>query len=423
MMPFLLYQFKIALCIAAFTSVYFLLFRKETFYRFNRIYLLSSLILSVALPGLTFIPFNLETKGIIPVLLDSVTVYANRVTTGNTAHIQPLIIITLLYGCITFIFAGYLACQLARLVKLLLRSRITVQNDHKLIMLPGGNTSFSFFNIVFIHPALVNTTSCDQVIRHELAHARQFHSMDILILQFIKIFQWFNPFLFLLEKTLKETHEYLADTAVLEQDGRSDRYRLLLLTQVFGIQPGIFSFFNYSLIKNRLTMMTKEKSPLRNRLKYLAALPLILFLGLLMCCKLNKTADVPPPPPPPPPPAEISTTAETIVPEDGEPALILVEEQAKFQGGDINAFRDWVQKYLVYPPEAIKNGIYGRVTVQFAVSSKGKVCDIKVLRSASPLLDKESIRVMQLSPDWVPAKQDGKNVKQQFVMPVVFALQ
>jgi len=170
-------------------------------------------------------------------------------------------------------------------------------------------------------------------------------------------------------------------------------------------------------------MMTKEKSPSRNRLKYLVALPLVFILGLLMCCKLNKTENVPPPPPPPPPPPEIITTVDTVMPEDGEPAFYIVEEQATFQGGDVSAFRDWVQKNLVYPPEAIKNGIFGKVTVQFAVSSKGKVCDVKVLRSASPSLSKESIRVIQSSPDWVAAKQGGKDVKQQFIMPVVYALQ
>jgi TonB family protein len=223
----------------------------------------------------------------------------------------------------------------------------------------------------------------------------------------------------------KETHEYLADEAVLEQDGQPDQYRMLLLTQVFGVQPGIFSFFNYSLIKNRITMMTKEKSPNRNRLKYLAALPLVFILGLLMCCTIIKSQD----------PVKVTlektkvTTVDVIaedganvVTDDNEPVFVMVEFSAEFKGGDISYFREWVQKNLVYPPEAVKNGIFGRVTVQFAINSKGKVCNVKVLRGVDPLLDKETIRVIQLSPDWKPAKQGGKNVKQQFVIPVIFAL-
>ena len=174
--------------------------------------------------------------------------------------------------------------------------------------------------------------------------------------------------------------------------------------------------------------------------------------------------DIAPPPPPPPPPAaveqqvryaapvvvdtvteqvslaivddvkatvsnepvpetiEVVQEAEPVI-EEEEPAFVFVEEQATFQGGDINSFRDWVQKNLVYPPVAVENGIFGRVTVQFAVSSKGEVVDVKILRGVDPSLDKETIRVINSSPKWGAAKQGGRAVKQQFVIPVIFMLQ
>lgn len=72
---------------------------------------------------------------------------------------------------------------------------------------------------------------------------------------------------------------------------------------------------------------------------------------------------------------------------------------------------------------AVREGIFGRVTVQFAVSSAGKISDIKVLRGADPLLDEETVRVISTSPDRVPAKKAGNNVKQQFVIPVIFMLE
>ena len=164
-------------------------------------------------------------------------------------------------------------------------------------------------------------------------------------------------------------------------------------------------------------MMTKQKSPSRNRLKYLAALPLLLLLFFVMCCNLDKNAipeDLAPPPPPPPPPVEAIT--------DGDGSFIKVDEQALFQGGDIDDFRKWVQSNLAYPEDAIKNGVFGRVTVQFSVSETGKIGDVKVLRGVYPSLDKETVRVIESSPDWLPAKAKGKDVKQQFVMPVVFML-
>jgi protein TonB len=174
--------------------------------------------------------------------------------------------------------------------------------------------------------------------------------------------------------------------------------------------------------------------------------------------------DIPPPPPPPPPPAaleqkvaysapvvvdtvtqemdlaivddvketvsnepvpeniEVVQESEPVI-EEEEPAFVFVEEQATFQGGDVQTFREWVQKNLVYPPVAVENGIFGRVTVQFAVSSRGDVTDVKILRGVDPSLDKETIRVIMSSPKWGAAKQGGRAVKQQFVIPVIFMLQ
>jgi protein TonB len=179
---------------------------------------------------------------------------------------------------------------------------------------------------------------------------------------------------------------------------------------------------------------------------------------------LKTDQDAPPPPPPPPPPPameqQVRYTAPVVVEEaqedmqlsivddvkdatsnepvpetievvsapeedivEDEPAFVFVEEQATFMGGSLDSFREWVLKNMVYPPVAVENGIFGKVIVQFAVNSRGEVVDVKVLRGVDPSLDKESIRVIMSSPKWGAAKQGGRAVKQQFVMPVVFQLQ
>jgi TonB family protein len=258
----------------------------------------------------------------------------------------------------------------------------------------------------------------DPVLYHELAHIRQFHSVDLILIQLVKIFQWFNPFLFFAEKAMQETHEYLADASVMEQDGEADRYRLLLLSRVFGVQPGIFSFFNHSRIKNRMIMLTKQKSPISHRFKYLSVLPVFVLLFLAISCQ--KKTHIPEPVTAEPDTAKVNASPQQ--PGD-EPAFVFVEKQAEFQGGDIEQFREWVQKNLVYPPEAIKAGIFGKVTLQFGVDENGKVGDIKILRGVAPSLDKAAIKTLQSSPDWISAQVGGKNVKQQFVMPVIFMLQ
>jgi len=116
----------------------------------------------------------------------------------------------------------------------------------------------------------------------------------------------------------------------------------------------------------------------------------------------------------------IAPATEEIIEE--EPVYLRVEQNARFQDGDLEKFREWVQKNLVYPPIAVENGIQGTVVVQFYINSKGKLIDSKILRGVDQSLDNEVLRVVNLSPDWEPALLKGKPVMQEFAMPVMFGL-
>lgn len=82
----------------------------------------------------------------------------------------------------------------------------------------------------------------------------------------------------------------------------------------------------------------------------------------------------------------------------------------------------WVYNYVKYPKDAVRDGIQGRVQVSFIISEKGKVQDVKVIKGADYLLDNEAVRVIAASPDWKPAKMDGKNVKSEMTLTVEFKL-
>ena len=172
----------------------------------------------------------------------------------------------------------------------------------------------------------------------------------------------------------------------------------------------------------------------------------------------------PPPPPPPPPPAAIEQQVKFVAPvvvdtvkeevklatsdemkesvtneappeemtvtevkeeviEKEEEGVWFVEENATFMGGDLNTFNTWVKEHVQYPVQASEAGISGKVIVQFSINREGIVCDIKIMRSVHPSLDNEAIKVIQSSPKWTPAKQNGTLVKQNFVIPIVFTLQ
>ena len=113
--------------------------------------------------------------------------------------------------------------------------------------------------------------------------------------------------------------------------------------------------------------------------------------------------------------------AITSIPDNQ--VFFVVEESATFQGGDLNSFREWVLKNLIYPASAREQGITGKVIVQFCIDIKGDISDIKVIRGVNKDIDNEATRVIKSSPQWAPGKQGGKPVKQLFTIPVTFSLQ
>ena len=101
-----------------------------------------------------------------------------------------------------------------------------------------------------------------------------------------------------------------------------------------------------------------------------------------------------------------------------------VEQKPMFNGEDAGKFGLWVFDNIKYPEEAYKNGAQGRVTLQFVISRKGDIKDVKVVKSSgNELLDNEAMRVVSMSPAWTPGKVEGKPVDVLFTFPVVFKLQ
>ena len=100
----------------------------------------------------------------------------------------------------------------------------------------------------------------------------------------------------------------------------------------------------------------------------------------------------------------------------------MVEQKPTFQGGDANSFSKWVFSQITYPEIAKKNGVQGRVTLQFTIDTTGSVTDIKVLRGVDSSVDNEAVRVLSMSPKWEPGRMKGKPVNVVYTFPVVFSM-
>ncbi len=106
-----------------------------------------------------------------------------------------------------------------------------------------------------------------------------------------------------------------------------------------------------------------------------------------------------------------------------EEIFVVVEDMPTFRGGDVDKFREWVQKRVKYPQIAAENGIQGKVFIMFVVEPDGSVSNVQILRGVDPALDDEAIKAVQASPKWVPGKQRGAPVRVRFSITVNFQLQ
>lgn len=115
-------------------------------------------------------------------------------------------------------------------------------------------------------------------------------------------------------------------------------------------------------------------------------------------------------------------TVITKITEKGKLVYFDADVMPKFNGGDSDSFRSFIQENLKYPIEAQKKGATGRVFVQFDVSPKGEVVNANIVRGVDPDLDKEALRVVNSSPKWEPGIEDGKPVTIRYTFPISFSL-
>jgi protein TonB len=119
---------------------------------------------------------------------------------------------------------------------------------------------------------------------------------------------------------------------------------------------------------------------------------------------------------------DIDAFAQEEKEEENEQIFISVEEMPTFDGEGINAFRNYIQRNLIYPEIARENGIEGTIYTRFIVNKNGQVEEISILRGVDPALDEAVVQAIKNSPKWQPGRQRGKAVNVSFTMPVIFSL-
>lgn len=287
-MTLLLFLTKVIVCSAAFFGYYFFFLRNKQFHQYNRYYLLIGAALSIVLPVVQ-IPVLLTGQESNHVLIKTLNVIAVSGWEEEFVVTPHQNVLSLFLTFKNMVFILYLAgvvvltahiIKFIRYIKKLSRTykaeqidRVTFYNTRE----PG--TPFSFFNAVFWNEKIVvSSEKGRQILQHELFHIRAGHSYDIVFLEFITVFFWFNPFYYLFMKEIRAIHEFLADEHASSTADRYD-YAELLVTEAINNKKAVLSNqFFHNQIKRRITMLIKHNPSTFSYLRRVMALPLLLIL-------------------------------------------------------------------------------------------------------------------------------------------------
>ena len=391
MSPFFSYIISVNGYVILLMIGYRLLIQKNNPFSFNRAYLLFTPILSLLLPliEISGTPIEINTSQLYGILLPPIDIENNAIPIWSVGSwLVTLYLIGLVFGFIKMVQTK------------------SVFNS-QFYELEGTTEAFSFLNKIYIGSLL---TKQDQIIayQHELVHINKHHSIDLIVSRLFLLFCWFNPFAYRLPLLLKEQHEYEADHISCNN---SERYIELLLKQQFQISslPLGHHFNANTNLKSRIMRIQKQTKPSLS-IKAIGALLVFITIGFLAIQSLKAT------------PPSITSVETSSITAESDSVYMVVDQMPEYPGGQ-EAMMLFIAENTVYPAKAKKDKIKGQVFISFVVGLEGKVEEVKVIKSAHPLLDQAGLDVINKLSDFdKPGMQDGKVVKVQYNLPINFTL-
>ncbi|MEL6558742.1 MAG: M56 family metallopeptidase, partial [Bacteroidota bacterium] len=437
MRSLLIYNLEVFLCLAVFYLFYQVSLKKETNHHFIRTYLMSSLIFSFAIPFLNLGLFSVSVSEVIP----TVHIPEFAVNANSSEEVSGIQILTenswlIFYSTICiFLFIGLMREFLKIVnVKGNASSEIEFFEGYKVIIHKTKFPTFSFMKTIYLSFDDLNPENSKQkILLHELSHIKGAHSIDILLIEVIRIVFWFNPMVYLYKSALTLSHEYIADQYSVER-GDPQNYVNLLVNQTlsnlglslgshFGRKSGILSewpwarsfSFNKSQTLKRIKMIKNKRK--MNKLKYLIPVLAVVIAAIVVSCveddnltEIEEQA------------SESTAVQETFIEiQTSDEVFLKVEDKPEYAGG-MEAMYNYLANNIKYPEQAQRLGVEGRVFVQFIVHKDGSLSGVKTIKGIGAGCDAEAVRVIKNMPNWIPGKQSGQTVKVRMVMPVFFKL-
>ena len=462
MTSFIIYLFEVTVCSVLFAGYYWWVLRDSSFYRWNRLYINASVVLSLVVPLLNIT--ILVSPIALPATYDYVVNYimvedTNITTIPAQSEISPISWVKIGLIAYMFVTLTLLVKEFVSFVRIvsLKRHAERIRTNEALLYCINDNTApFTFFRTIFwkkdISP---DSGEGPFMLRHELAHVRLGHSWDKALMQLVCCIFWMNPFFVLLRRELELVHEFEADRESLDNGNAEELSSLILCTMYPNHYHDFTSRFFQSSIKRRIFMITKSKKSKLSIIRKICVIPILFIMLFTFSVNSKKTVtshssdtiiegvkqDVNPWSPQNVLEEQIVIVAHAIneeqvksteikfpdkrkSPPEGVIRYNDVEVKPKFKSE--NAERDFLKHIadnINYPTIAAEKGISGEVIVSYVVKENGKVEDVEVEVSIDPSLAKEVVRCLDKIPDWIPGKQNGKNVSVQCYIFTKFILQ
>ncbi len=277
-----LYLLKSTICLALFFFFYKIVLENSSMHHFKRFYLLGSIAVAFFIPLITFTTY-VEPSPIIPIYITG-TKQIIFTETEKTINYWP-IILWIIYGLGVLFFSVKFFRNIHFLIRTIHQNTKYKKNDFINVLLNEPVIPHTFFSYIFSNKKQYETGKIpSEVMLHEETHASQRHSLDIILIEILKIVFWYNPLFYFLKRSIKLNHEFLADQAVLKKGIEMAAYQKLLLAFSTPddhsniLTPSLAHSINYSSMKKRFSIMKTNTSRTAIIFRSLMILPLLSFL-------------------------------------------------------------------------------------------------------------------------------------------------
>ena len=290
----IIFLIKSTVCLIALYGFYHISLQNQKMLLFNRYYLIFSLVFSNLIP-LIAIPVknNLLFRPDFDILSISTGHFLpNKAMTQNpSALFNFQNILTIIYITVSILMFIRFVLNILKIVRKIHKSKKVVNLKTSLVLVEEKILPYSFFKYIFVNQSDYENDKIEmELLIHEEAHCSQYHSIDIILIELLNVILWFNPAIWLFRNAILLNHEYYADHHVLKSKDLLDYQELLLNILLRNNSNYLVSNFKYSLIKNRLIMMSKSSSRQDATPRKIWAIFLFLILAatLTFCKKDNK---------------------------------------------------------------------------------------------------------------------------------------